>query len=264
MIDCFLRKEMKMIISIILITLLSCVANIIGTVSGFGVGTFMTPILLLFMPFAQTIVLVCIIHWFHDIWRLYFFYHGIDWKLFLYFGIPSIIAGVIGASLVTQEQSTVLSSLLGLFLISSTVILFYIPNFVLPSTLLNGLIGGSLSGFFAGIFGIRGAVRTLFLSTFDLRKATFLGTTSIIALLLDSGRLLTYWFGGLSLPLYLYWAMLLFIPFSFLGTFIGQLIVKKIPQKHFRVVVLIFLLIVGIKLFLTPWLDLAHIFGFAN
>jgi uncharacterized membrane protein YfcA len=242
-----------MIVSIILIAILSFVANVVGTVSGFGVGTILTPILLFFLPFTQTILLVCILHWFHDIGKLFFFHRGIDWKLFLYFGIPSIIAGFVGALLVTPEQSTVLSSLLGLFLVISVGMLFYVPEFVLPYTWLNGLIGGLLSGFFAGIFGIRGAVRSLFLSVFDLRKAIFLGTTSIIGLLLDSVRLITYFFRGLSVPAYLYWAMIVFIPVSFFGTFVGQIIVKKIPQERFRMVVLIFLLFVGIRLLLTPW-----------
>ena len=242
-----------MIMMIGLITVLSFFANMIGTVSGFGVGTIMTPILLLFLPFTETILLVCIIHWFHDIWKLVFFHHGIDWKLFIYFGLPTIFAAFIGALLVAPTQSMLLSSLLGLFLIGSVIVLMYLPTVAVTYTWLSGLIGGLLSGFFAGIFGIRGAVRSIFLVAYNLPKATFIGTTGAISLFLDSVRLITYFSRGLRLSTSLYWIFLLFIPASFFGAFCGQFIVHKIPQKHFRTVVAFFLLIVGIRLLLMPW-----------
>ncbi len=243
-----------MIGEILSIMALSFIANIVGTISGFGVGTIMTPILLLFLPFGQTILLVCILHWFHDIFKLFFFRTGIDWRLFLYFGLPTIFATFLGALLVTPEQSVVLTSLLGLFLITSVGMMYAVDKFQVPKNWLTGMAGGLLSGFFAGVFGIRGAVRSVFLAAFDLRKATFLGTTGAISLLLDSTRLVVYVSRGIRVDQILLWALILFIPVSFLGAYVGQRVVYKIPQKHFRAVVSAFLLIVGVKLLLTPWL----------
>ncbi len=242
-----------MIVFILCIALLSMLANIVGIISGFGVSTIMTPILLLFLPFPETILLVCVIHWFHDIWKTLFFWHGIDWKLFLHFGIPTIIAVCIGAWLVPPYQSVILSALVGLFLIASVCIMFLLPYFVLPDNWVSSAIGGLLSGFFAGIFGIRGAVRSVFLVAFDLHKATFIGTTGAISLLLDSVRLLIYRYNGLQVTSVPIWGFALFIPASFIGSYIGYLIVGKIPQKHFRLVVAAFLFVVGMKLLLTPF-----------
>jgi len=243
-----------MITEIISITALSFIANILGTVSGFGVGTIMTPLLLLFMPFDQTILLVCIIHWFHDIFKWYFFRHGFDLKLFLYFGVPTIFATAFGAMLVTPTQSVVLTSLLGLFLIASVGMMYAMTTFKIPNNWLTGLVGGLLSGFFAGIFGIRGAVRSVFMAAFNLHKATFIGTTGAISLVLDTTRLGIYVWHGIRIPTMLSWALGLFVPVSFLGAYCGSLIVHRIPQAKFRDVVSFFLLLVGIKLLLTPWL----------
>ncbi len=239
---------------ILLITVVSFIANIIGTISGFGVGTIMTPILLLFLPFGETILLVCVIHWFHDLFKIYFFHEGIDWRLFMYFGAPTIVATFLGALLVTQEQSMVLTSLLGLFLIGSVGMMYAVTKFQVPSNWFTGLIGGLLSGFFAGIFGIRGAVRSVFMAAFDLRKATFIGTTGVISLFLDTTRFITYTAQGITVSQALWWALFLFIPVSFFGAYIGQKAVHRIPQERFRSVVSFFLLLVGIKLLLTPWL----------
>lgn len=242
-----------MIMTIILITIFSCIANIIGTISGFGLSTIMTPILLLFVPFTQTLLLVCILHWFHDVWKMALFHRNIDWHLFLYFGLPTIVAGFLGALLVTPEQSVLLSSLLGLFLICLVILLLYKPQFTLQATWENNVMGGLLSGFLAGIFGIRGAVHVFFLSVFDLEKASLIGTTGIISLMLDSVRWITYWARGLQVDSYLYWALIFFVPASFLGALIGQFILDRIPQKHFRTIVLVFLLFLGIRLLFSAW-----------
>lgn len=242
-----------MIVFTIFITLLALLANIVGTVSGFGVSTIMTPILLFFLPFPETILLVCIIHWFHDVWKMGFFWHGIDWKLFLYFGVPTIIATFLGALLVSSEQSALLSALLGLFLIGSVAVMYLLPYMAIPYNWVSSTVGGLLSGFFAGIFGIRGAVRSVFLAAFDLHKATFIGTTGAISLLLDSTRFVTYFFiNGLRVESLPWWVFSFFVAASFVGAYIGYLIVDKIPQDKFRFVVAAFLLLVGIKLLVTP------------
>lgn len=243
-----------MITMILLVTFLSIVANSVGMISGFGIGTIMTPLLVLFMPFYQAIVLVAIIHWFHDIWKLVFFHKKIDWELFLYFGLPSIFASMLGALLVTPAQSDILSALLGLFLIGTVTMIFCIPNFELANNWINGLIGGSITGFFAGIFGIRGAIRSVFLVGMNVYKDTVIGTTGIISLCLDSARLLVYYLRGLHLETDLYWGLLAFVPASFIGSYIGQHLLGKISQGYFRLLVSIFLIIVGIKLLVTPWL----------
>jgi uncharacterized membrane protein YfcA len=238
--------------TIILITLITIAANWVGTISGFGLGTIMMPILLLWLPFTQVIFLVCIIHWFHDIWKMIFFMHGIDWRLFVWFGLPSIGASFLGALLVYNHDST-LTVWLGVFLIAYVFVLWFMPEFSLEDTWYNSLFGGAVSGFFAGIFGIRGAVRSVFLTSLDLKKATYLGTIGAISFLLDSTRMMTYYVAQhIRLEYTLFWGLALFIPASFLGTWIGQWSIAKIPQRHFRLVVTVFLFLVGLKLLLTP------------
>jgi uncharacterized membrane protein YfcA len=104
----------------------------------------------------------------------------------------------------------------------------------------------------AGLFGMGGAVRGLFLTSFDLPKAVYIATAGAIALTIDTTRLTTYFAKGARLPNLLLWGLLLFIPASFLGAKIAQRIVGKIRQKHFRQVVAVFLFLVGIKLLLLP------------
>lgn len=99
-------------------------------------------------------------------------------------------------------------------------------------------------------------MRSLFLSAYDLRKATFIGTTGAISFMIDSVRLVIYtqW-RGIQLNDLLSKGLLLFVPASLVGALIGQYLVDKIPQKHFRTLVAFFLLVVGIKLIVWPWIN---------
>lgn len=235
---------------VVLITVVSMLANVVGTVSGFGLGTIMMPTLVLFMPFHEALLLSGIVHWFHDVWKITFFWRRIDWRLFFYFGLPTILASFVGALFVMPQFSTLLSSLLGLLIIISVLLINFLPRAIIPYSWLSGLIGGILSGFFAGLFGIRGAVRSVFLTTFDLHKATYLGTIGAISILLDSTRLITYIARGIWLVEVPLWAIAFFVVASFVGAYVGYLIVDVIPQKRFRIVVSFFLVAMGIRLLL--------------
>ena len=56
-----------------------------------------------------------------------------------------------------------------------------------------------LTGFMAGIFGMGGAIRSLFLSAFNLPKEVYIVTGAAIAIFIDISRLGTYLLRGTSL-----------------------------------------------------------------
>ncbi len=237
---------------IIYIGLLTILASGIGTLTGFGTSTTMVPVLLLYLPLPQTLLLVGIIHWFGDIWKILLFRQGINWKLILSFGIPGIIATFIGARAIFSISDTLLSQILGGFLIVYVTFLFIKPSFKLQQSNRVAVFGGALSGFFAGIFGVGGAIRSIFLTAFDLPKAIYIATAGAIAFAVDSSRIATYIASGVRLDNALLRGLLLFIPASFIGAYFAKKIINKIPQEQFRTVVTAFLFLVGIKLLLLP------------
>lgn len=237
---------------IALILIVVIVASVVGTVTGFGLSTVMIPVMILFYPLPQTLLFVGVVHWFGDLWKLLLFREGIRRRLILAFGLPGIIATMIGARLVFSLSGTVLSRVLGIFLIGYVVFLFAKTAFRVGQSTATAAVGGALSGFFAGIFGMGGAIRGLFLSAFDLPKAVYLATAGAIAIAIDTTRLTTYLLQGTRLEPRLLWGMLLFVPASFLGARIAKGLVDKIPQEHFRKIIAAFLLVVGLKLLIWP------------
>lgn len=237
-------------IGIIGIAALSICAGIVGTISGFGMGTIMMPLLLRYFDYAETILLVAIIHWFHGLWKVLFFRQGINWRLLITFGIPSVIMSIVGA-LIVGTQWPLLKTLFGLFLIVYVITLVATPWIKVRDTLPTAIAGGAISGLSAGLFGIRGAVRGAFLSAYDLSAATYISTMGAIGLLIDSTRTSIYIIRGITLSPYLWWGLLAFIPASFIGVWIGRQIVGKIPQEVFQQVVALFLLVFGLYLLLA-------------
>jgi uncharacterized protein len=237
---------------IIFISLLTLLASVIGTLAGFGISTIMVPVLLMVFPLPQTLLLVGIIHWFNDIWKMLLFRKGIRWKLFLAFGLPGIFTSFIGSSLSLRISQEVLSRSLGFFLIAYVLFVTFNRTFKLSQRLSVAISGGALTGFFAGIFGIGGEINAVALSTFNLEKAVYIATAGAISFLIDSTRIATYIEGGIRLDPAILSGFLIFIPVSLIGAMIGRRGIEKIPQEKFRNFVAVFIFLFGLKLVLFP------------
>lgn len=231
---------------IFLITLLIFVAGGVGTLTGFGTATIMVPVLLLSYSLPETLLLAGIVHWFGNLWKIGLFRSGLNWRLILMFGIPGLVLSWFGASLVFSVDETILTPVLGVMLVLYTLFVFFNQSFKLPANNVVAIIGGGLSGFMAGIFGVGGAVRSAFLSAFDLPKAVYIATVGVIGLIIDSGRLIRYFIEGTtvsSLPL---WSISIFIVASFLGALLAKQVVEMIPQRKFRLMIMMFLFVMAV------------------
>ena len=237
---------------IIYIALLTLLASTIGTLAGFGISTIMVPVLLIIFPLPQTLLLVGVIHWFNDIWKIILFREGIRWKLFLAFGLPGILTSFIGSSLSLRISREILSRALGVFLIAYVLFIVFNRTFKLSQKLSVAISSGALTGFFAGIFGIGGEINAVALSTFNLKKAVYIATAGAISFMIDSTRIATYIRGGIGLEPAILSGFLIFIPLSLIGAMIGKRGIEKIPQEKFRNFVAIFIFLFGLKLVLRP------------
>lgn len=231
-----------------LLGLLTLLAAMTGTITGFGLSTVMVPVMTLFTPLPVTLLFVGIIHLVTDIWKVLLFRSGLNWKMILGFGIPGIFASFLGATLALKAQEISLKPILGGFLLIYVGFLFVKKQWTLPQTNTTAISGGLLSGLFAGFFGIGGAVRSAFLTAFNLPKEIYIFTSGMIALCIDISRVGRYLLGGVNLERDLFFTLLICIPISFAGAALAKRLVDRLPQQLFRQVVGVFLALVGIFL----------------
>jgi len=175
---------------ILYIAFLTLLAATIGTITGFGTSTLMIPVLVIFFPPAEAIFLVAIIHWFGNIWKVALFRSGFNMRLLLLFGVVGLVTSYLGAYISLGANEEILLRVLGAFLAGYALFVAFQSKFKIPAGNITALSGGALSGFFAGMFGIGGAIRSAFLSAFDLPKAVFISTAGAISLLVDSTRII--------------------------------------------------------------------------
>ena len=230
----------------ILFLIAALFAEIVGTMAGFGSSTIFLPVALLFFDFRTALILVAIFHMSGNIGRIAFFRHGFDKGMLLRFGVPSVIFTIIGALLVDYVPQHLLKLILGLFLIIYVALSISHPGLAVQPTGRNTLLGGSISGFFAGLIGTGGALRGSFLTSYGLEKSVYISTAAAISLAVDMSRIPVYLASGYLPQEYYHFIPLLFLV-AIAGSLIGKRIVSKVPQEKFRIFVLVCIGIVSLK-----------------
>lgn len=231
---------------LLLFILLALIAEILGTVGGFGSSVFFIPIAAFFLDFHSVLGITALFHVSSNLTKIFMFRKGVDKKLIIYLGIPAVIFVLIGAYLSKIVVSENLEIGLAIFLIITSLTFLIFKNISFAPTVKNSVIGGVLSGGIAGLIGTGGAIRGLTLTSFKLKPEIFIATSAIIDLGVDSGRGVMYWFNGYMHAHDLYLIPLLIIA-SVAGTYIGKMLLAKISADKFRAIVLILILVTGIS-----------------
>lgn len=224
-------------------------AEILGTVGGFGSSLFFIPIAGYFLDFHSVLGITALFHVSSNLTKIFFFRQGVDKKLLLTIGLPATIFVILGAFLSKFMNAVLLEFILSLFLILLSLFFLIFKNIIIKPTNTNAVTGGVLSGLFAGLVGTGGAIRGLTLAAFGLSTEVFIATSAFIDLGIDASRSVVYYLNGYVHSHDLYLIPILFIV-SIVGTFIGKKILTKVSDKQFKSLVLILVLITGIVTFI--------------
>lgn len=229
-----------------LFILLALIAEILGTIGGFGSSLFFIPIAGFFLDFHTVLGITGLFHVSSNLSKIALFRKGIDKKLIIYLGVPAVIFVIIGAYFSNKVQSEYLEIGLSIFLIFTSLVFLIFKTFSIKPSIKNSVIGGVLSGGVAGILGTGGAIRGITLSAFNLTPTVFIATSAVIDLGVDASRSVVYILNG-----YVHQHDLYLIPFligaSFIGTYIGKKIVTKVSDKRFKSMVLVLVLLTGLS-----------------
>lgn len=250
---------------IIIISLAAFIVAILTFFSGFGLGTILTPVFMIFFPVDLAIGLTGIVHFFNNIFKLILVGKRADKAVLLRFGIPAVIAALIGSWLllnISDTEPLFSYNMFGKnfevfpvkFIISVLLIIFasidLIPYFNKLQFGKDKLpIGGALSGFFGGLSGNQGALRSAFLIKAGLSKEAFIGTAVVVSTFVDFTRLSVYATrftkAGLEENLTLVICATLA---GIAGAFIGNKLLKKVTLHFLQITVAMMLILISIAL----------------
>jgi uncharacterized membrane protein YfcA len=225
--------------------LLALLAEILGTVGGFGSSLFFVPIASYFLDFHSVLGITALFHVSSNITKIAFFRKGFDKKLIVSIGIPAVLFVIIGAYISKYIKTEILEIALAVFLMMVSLTFLFFKNLTVKPTLPNAIGGGIFSGLMAGLLGTGGAIRGITLAAYNLRMDVFIATSAIIDLGIDASRSIVYYANGYVKNDILFLIPILFVT-SVIGTYIGKKILEHISEEQFKSIVLILVLITGI------------------
>lgn len=236
----------------------SLIASGLTLFSGFGLGTILMPVFAVFFPVDAAVAMTAVVHFLNNLFKLALLGRSADRGVVLRFGLPAVAAAFLGAGTLV-----LLSGLAPLFshhllgrqfqvmpvklVVALLMILFaaieLIPSFEKLSFNRRYLaLGGLLSGFFGGLSGHQGALRSAFLIRCGLSREAFIATGVVIACLVDVSRISVYGadflsdYGGNNIVL-----VAAAVLSAFLGAFMGDRLVKKVTLRTVQVIVSVML-----------------------
>lgn len=250
---------------LIVVCTVALAASLLTFFSGFGLGTLLLPAFALFMPLPQAVAATAVVHGLNGLFKLALVGRHVDRDTVLRFGLPAIVAAFVGAWVLgllgdlpplyawegfgrrfaTTPIALTLGVLLMLFALVELVPTLRDKEFHprwMP-------LGGLLSGFFGGLAGMQGALRSAFLARAGLDKHAFVATGAAIAVLIDAVRTATYArdlaeeFARLDLAL-----LGAAVASAFLGAWLGNRMLKKVTLTGVQRVVAAFLFVFAIGL----------------
>jgi len=224
----------------------SLIAGAVAAISGFGIGSLLTPILAVRYGTKLAIAIVSVPHLVATAARFYGLRKQVDKKVFLNFGILSAAGGLAGAMLNAHANSPALTIVFGCLLVfaGASGLTGFVERMHFGRR--TAWVAGALSGFFGGLVGNQGGIRSAALLGFDIRKEELIATATAIALIVDGARMPVYLAvetkGILSA-----WPLLVTAIIGVLvGTFWGVRFLKRIQERTFRKFVYSLVLSLGI------------------
>jgi len=217
--------------------LLALLAEIIGTISGFGSSILFVPLASIFINFKLVLGITAVFHVFSNLSKIFLFQKGINRNIAIKLGIPAVIFVILGAYLTSVIPLKEIELSMNLIILGLTILLISGVGKKIEQTNFNLYTGGVISGFMAGLIGTGGAIRGVTLAAFGLEKDIFIATSALIDLGVDTSRAVVYILQG-----YFQQEHIVFIPFliviAILGSYLGKKVLGYLPEKYFHYVVL--------------------------
>jgi uncharacterized membrane protein YfcA len=233
--------------------------------SGFGLGTLLLPVFALFFPLDSAIALTAVVHLLNNLFKLALVGRHADRRVVLRFGLPAVVAAFAGAGvliwlarldpLLTYSiagrsfEVTPIKLVVGILLLVFALmeVLPRLRDVQFPPRYLP--LGGVLSGFFGGLTGMQGALRSAFLVRAGLTKEAFIATGVVISCLVDVSRLALYSRSMLTRAAeFNYGLVAAAVLSAFAGALFGNWYLKKMTMRSIQWLVTVLLVLVALGL----------------
>jgi uncharacterized membrane protein YfcA len=227
------------------VLVVSTLAGALAAVTGFGIGSLLTPLLALHVDIRLAVAAISVPHVIGTALRFWLLSERVDRRVFWNFGLTSAAGGLTGALLhnwASNRWLTVVFGVLLLFAAASEV------TGLARRMRFHGWVAwvaGAVSGLLGGLVGNQGGLRSAALLGFDLSKQSFVATATAVGLVVDGARMPVYLTMQYREILSIWpWVALATIGVV-VGTVLGSRALSRIPEVWFRRVLALVLALLG-------------------
>jgi uncharacterized membrane protein YfcA len=229
-----------------LLFVVAVAAGGIAAVSGFGIGSLLTPVLALALDTRVAVAAVSVPHFIGTAFRLWRLGARPDRRVIWSFGLTSAAGGLAGALLHGWTANPALSIVFGALLAFTSASEWIGWSQRMQFSGATALVAGALSGMLGGLVGNQGGIRSAALLGFEMDRRTFVATATTIGLAVDAARMpLYFWQHAHELGDVVGW-MAVATAGVLVGTVVGNRVLGRIPERHFRRIVAIVLAVLGL------------------
>lgn len=235
----------------LLLAAASIVAGALASVTGFGIGSVLTPALATQTGTKIAVAAIAIPHFVGTLQRFWMLRQHVDRHVLRGFGIASAVGGLAGALTHVWLSSRALTVVFAVLVAGAGVGQLSGWMERVRWGRRAAWVAGVLSGGLGGLVGNQGGIRTAALLGFDVPKEAFVATATAIGLFVDGARMPVY-FATEWRDIARIWPWVLVATGGVvLGTAVGRRVLGHLPPRVFRSVVAVLLIALGIYMALA-------------
>ncbi|PHI19968.1 hypothetical protein CEQ90_10485 [Lewinellaceae bacterium SD302] len=190
-----------------------------------------------------------------DILAVIYYRRSANWK-YVFRLIPAAVIGVVVAVVVGDwVNERTFQLIVSIVVLLSLGLIIYLERYPLDPKItqnrLPAFIAGLAGGFTTMIGNVGGPVMNVFLLSMRLPKLEFLGTAAYFFLLINIVKFPFHYFIWNTVSARTLLQDLITFPVIAIGFFIGIQIVKRIPEREFRYLVIVVTAVVAVRLLLS-------------
>jgi uncharacterized protein len=216
----------------------------IASVSGFGIGSLLTPLVALHAGTKTAVAAVSIPHLIGTAMRFWHLRRSVDRAVLWRFGLTSAAGGLAGALLNASAPSPALTTVLGVLLVVAGAAQLTGQRWRFHGSVAWG--AGAVSGLFGGLVGNQGGIRSAALLGFDLPKERFVATATAIALFVDAARMPVYIVVERTQVAAIWPLVALATAGVIGGTLAGERLLHRVPERRFKQIVGAIIMLLGV------------------
>jgi len=217
-----------------------------------GVGMLIVPILAAIFGGKSSAGLLLPMLSMADVFAVSYYHRHAEWKYILKLMPATIVGVLIGVFVGNEVNDEQFKHMMAVIILVGLAIMIWREKTkaeAIPHNWLFSSIAGLLGGFSTMIGNAAGAIMSIYFLSMMLPKNSFIGTGAWFFLIINLFKIPFHVYSWETITLESFTLDLTMLPIIMVGAFLGVKIVKIIPEKPYRIFIIVTTALAAIKLF---------------